>query len=98
MWVISEPNNRSVALMFHYFDTEKYFDTVDVEKGPGKVLAGRYSGTLDPWTLDVGSDIRIKFRTDYSASAAGFNLTFSIGKYILLSPPEISITTETFHC
>eukprot|EP00794_Sanderia_malayensis_P018983 gene18983-20890_t len=101
-WQISEPNNRSLTLKFHYFVTEKHFDTVDIQTGPGNTLAARYSGELakeetSAWILQVGAVPRISIRTDYSYSRKGFNLSYSIGCSSLTSPVHGSLSTLDTH-
>ena len=85
-WKINEPQNKTVDMIFHFLDTEKFFDTVDVLNGFEKSLIRRYSGKLatvpsQAFGLQTGlSMLRVTFKSDYSYNRKGFNATFSIGK------------------
>lgn len=85
-WKINEPQNRTIDMIFHYFDTEKFFDTVDVLDDVPKSLIKRFSGKLatlpsQAFGLLTGSSVlRVTFKSDYSYNKKGFNATFSIGK------------------
>ena len=85
MWKVYEPNGRPADLMFHFFDTEKFFDYATVNNGSKALVIARYSGKIavlpsQSWVLLTGRhSFTVTFTSDYSYSKRGFNATFSIG-------------------
>ena len=87
-WKINEPNGKTVDMMFHFLDTEKFFDLLTVKNANTSTELARYSGNLaklpsQSWLLLTrASNLLVLFTSDYSYNKKGFNATFSIGKYI----------------
>eukprot|EP00795_Rhopilema_esculentum_P001778 gene1778-16265_t len=98
-WKINEPNGRNIDLLFHFFDTELYFDVLDVLNGNTGASIKRYSGELarlasEAWILDTAtSKLDVTFKSDYSYSKKGFRISFSVGCPKLLVPEHGSIST-----
>ena len=67
---------QSISLYFEMFDTEIYFDSLNIYDGPGTAfpLIGTYSGTtLQGQTVSsTGNSITLEFRSDDIATGSGF--------------------------
>jgi hypothetical protein len=79
-WLIMQPANVQIALIFNSFDTEQDYDFVDVYDGPDTMapLLGSFSGSnLPPTLLSSGSQMLVHFNSDAGVTSAGWQATYT---------------------
>ncbi|XP_053554632.1 neuropilin-2 isoform X2 [Bombina bombina] len=87
-WVISAPEpSQKIVLNFNpHFDIEKHdckYDFIEIRDGDSDSaeLLGKHCGSIAPSTItSSGSQIYIKFISDYARQGAGFSLRYEIYK------------------
>ena len=76
LWRVTAPENFSVNVNFVDLDLETYFDFVYVGEGPTPLsyteLARLTGASLSPSLTSSGSQMWIKFSSDYSVTTSGF--------------------------
>ncbi len=83
-WLIQQPGNVNIALIFNLFETEYDFDFVDVYDGATTAdpLLGHFSGdTLPPPLLSTGNAMLLHFTSDGGLTGQGWEAgyTTSVG-------------------
>uniref|UniRef100_A0A6I8S5J7 Neuropilin n=1 Tax=Xenopus tropicalis TaxID=8364 RepID=A0A6I8S5J7_XENTR len=87
-WIISAPEpNQKIVLNFNpHFDIEKHdckYDFIEIRDGDSESaeLLGKHCGNIAPSTItSSGSQMYIRFTSDYARQGAGFSLRYEIFK------------------
>ncbi|XP_067052699.1 deleted in malignant brain tumors 1 protein-like isoform X2 [Acropora muricata] len=82
VWVITLQSGKRVKVSFKFFITEQYYDYVEIRDGekhysvPYLSPTGGFSGNSSYSVVASSNVIWIKFHSDPSVTAKGFNLTY----------------------
>ncbi len=79
-WLIQQPANTQIALMFNSFETEQDYDFVTVYNGSDTTAPelGSFSGnTMPPTLLSTGNTMLVHFNADAGVTATGWEATYT---------------------